>query len=80
MTWQLTSAHGKSKAVLEAALNEAPERVCFTDPSIFGPKGGGAFAGSEISPGERGTVVLDPKTRRRFAMIERDAKGRFRVK
>jgi hypothetical protein len=80
VTWQLTSAHGKSKATLEAALNEAPERVRFTDPAVFGPKGGGAFSGAEILPGERETVVLDPKTRRRFAQIERDAKGAFRVK
>lgn len=81
MTWQLVSPlYGKSKAVLEAALNEAPERVRFTDPAVFGPKGGGAFQGNEILPGESGTVVLDPATRRRFARIERTTKGVFRVK
>lgn len=79
MTWQLVSAHGASKATLEAALNATPALVRFTDPAIFGPKGGGAFTGSEITHGESGLVVLDPKTRRRFAKISRDAKGRFRV-
>ena len=80
MTYQLaTAAVGRSKATLAAALNERPERVAFTDPSLFGPRGGGSFTGADFVAGERAEVVLDPATRRRFARIVRKRDGSFRV-
>ncbi len=82
MTIQLGTykSHGTSKTVLQAALNEQPERVRFEDPSIFqGSRG--TFYGNDIKNGEKFPIVMDPQTRRRFATIVRDLNtGAFRVR
>lgn len=76
MTIQVYSDHAKSKATLTAALNSNPQAVRFYDPSLFNSR---IFRASEMKPGERFPVVMDPQTRRRFAEVERRADGSFRV-
>jgi len=77
MTIQLaTVRHGTSKKALEAAMTAMPERVRFADPSIFAPR---EFAASEMRLGEKFACVMDPETRRRFALIKRRLDGTFRV-
>jgi hypothetical protein len=79
MTIQLhTIRHGKSKAALQAELNAMPDRVRFWNPSPFSDNRSGFFSGSEMKPGESFACVLDPDTRRRFAIVARTASG-FRV-
>lgn len=72
MTIILTSPHGKSKAVLQQALNSTPDQVTFDDPSIVAPR---AFLGSHIRLGEKFAVVMDHPKRMRFAQVARTAKG-----
>ncbi len=68
----------KSKATLQAALNENAGAVKFEDPSIF-PGSRGYFNGGSIQPGEKFPIVMDPPTRRRFAIVKRLTDGQFRV-
>ena len=70
------ASHGKSKKVLQDALNSTPARVRFEDPSIFQSRG--TFFGNDIHTGERFPIVMDPPTRRRFATIVR-TESVFRV-
>ena len=78
MTVQLVSAnaYGKSKATLQAALTAHPSLVWFDDPSPWGSR---SFTGADIKPGDRFLVVMDPKTRMRFAEVERRSDGSFKV-
>ena len=77
MTIQLrTPAAGKSKAILQTELNQAPINILFEDPSIFAPR---MFRGSQIKPGESFPVVMDPATRQRFASVTRKSDGTFKV-
>jgi len=80
VTYQVVrKEHGENKFALQSALNRAPERVSFHDPAVHGPRGGGAFTGADFAVGEIATVVMDPKTRRRFAQIKRLKDGTFVV-
>lgn len=77
MTIQLAPSHinaSKSKAKLQAALNDTPSLVNFYDPSIF-PGSRGHFSARSVQVGESFVVVMDPQTRRRFALVELTAKG-----
>lgn len=78
MTIQLGTyaSHGRSKAVLQDALNSTPASVRFEDPSISQSRG--TFYGNDIRVGERFPIVMDPPTRRRFAIVVRTERG-FRV-
>lgn len=75
MTIQVMS-FGESKQKLQEALNSRPREVVFEDPSIMTP---GVFTGEGIRKGESFLVVMDPKTRRRFATVKRLESGEFRV-
>lgn len=78
MTIQLrTTRHGVSKAALEMNLNHLPDRVEFHDPSVINER---TFRASDWPKGTKDTVVLDPDTRRRFAIVHRKADGTFTVK
>lgn len=70
--------YGKSKQVLKDALNgDDCGLVIFYDPSIMNSR---YFKGTEIRPGENFAAVLDPQTRRRFAIVGRKADGTFTVR
>ena len=66
----------KSKATLQAALTETPDKVRFSDPSPFGVR---CFTGAEIKLSESFAVVMDPATRMRFSMVTRRKDGTFKV-
>ena len=66
----------KSKATLQAALTETPDKVTFSDPSPFGVH---YFTGATIRVGESFPVVMDPATRMRFAGVARRKDGMFKV-
>lgn len=68
------AAIAKSKRTLQDALNADPASVRFYDPSLFTNRP--HFTGADYPSGA--PVVLDPVTRRRFAIIHRTPKG-FRV-
>jgi hypothetical protein len=79
----LSAGAAKSKARLEAALNEDPSAVLFDDPGPWGicPSWGLCpFNGADIPTPDSFPVVLDPETRRRFAVVERRRDGTFRVR
>jgi hypothetical protein len=83
MTVQLAprtaALYGKSKATLQAALTETPFRVAFDDPSMFSPRHGGCFNGTNLTVGEKFAVVMDPAKRTRFATIELKPDGKIKV-
>lgn len=68
--------HGKNKATLAAAMNADPEKVRFYNPTPFGAS---YFTAAKVTPGESFPVVMDPQTRRRFAIVKRNADGTFKV-
>lgn len=77
MTVMLISVKfGKSKAVLQDALNHEPNNVAFHDPSIIRPRD---FWGDGISRGESFPVVMDHPKRTRFALVTRKTDGSFKV-
>lgn len=88
MTIQVNNpAHGKSKAALQTALNNAFEvyeapgisrAIHFYDPSIFeGSRG--SFSALTMARGESFPVVMDPAKRMRFALVKRLTNGTFKV-
>lgn len=86
MTIQLAvPAQGKSKGTLEALLKADPAKVSFRNPALRqwitdGDFKQPEFKGSDIPLGGSFTCVLDPATRRRFAVITRTSKGEWRVR
>lgn len=77
MTIQLTTLSvARSKRTLLDALKTVPEAVRFYDPSFIRPR---SFSGADMVPGERIDVVMDPTTRRRFAIVVRRLDGTFQV-
>lgn len=78
MTTQVVSPkHGKSKVALEAALNEDAPSVAFCEPE---PLANRYFSGDMVKIHTKFVVVMDPETRKRFALVQRNGDGTFKVK